>query len=94
MADTADAYDDSGRKTGPWTEPDTHGGVMVGDYVDGQRHGPWKHLARDGRLRAEGMYSAGELHGAWTWYRASGAVMQKGGFHHGDKHGVWERWNA
>lgn len=36
------ALDGQGHKTGQWTEPDPHGGVMVGDYLEGER------LARPG----------------------------------------------
>ncbi|MCK6210184.1 hypothetical protein KZX45_06460 [Georgenia sp. EYE_87] len=92
--ESPNAVDGQGRKVGAWTEPDAHGGVMVGEYVDGERHGTWRHLAADGRLRSEGGYAAGELDGAWVWYRASGALMQRGGFSRGEKHGRWERWNA
>lgn len=92
--ETPDAVDDQGRKTGPWTDPDSHGGVMVGSYVDGERHGTWRHYATDGQLRSEGDFDHGELHGAWTWYRVTGGLMQRGGFDRGEKHGLWERWNA
>ena len=91
---TPDEVDDEGRKHGLWTDPDPHGGVMVGTYVDDLRHGEWRHFATDGRLRAEGGFAEGELDGAWTWYRANGRLMQRGGFQRGAKHGVWERWNA
>lgn len=37
--ESPNALDDQGRKTGRWTEPDPHGGVMVGSYLDGERHG-------------------------------------------------------
>ncbi|GAA4287955.1 hypothetical protein [Georgenia daeguensis] len=91
--ESPNAVDGQGRKVGDWTEPDPHGGVMVGEYVDGERHGAWRHLAADGRLRSEGGYAAGALDGPWVWYRASGALMQRGGFSRGEKHGRWERWN-
>jgi antitoxin component YwqK of YwqJK toxin-antitoxin module len=93
-AESPNALDEQGRKVGAWTEADAHGGVMAGEYVDGERHGTWRHLGADGRLRSEGGYAAGELDGPWVWYRASGALMQRGGFSRGEKHGLWERWNA
>ncbi|WJL95356.1 hypothetical protein QSU92_15670 [Microbacterium sp. ET2] len=91
---TPNATDDAGRKTGPWTDPDPHGGVMIGSYVDGARDGVWRHLSSDGRLRASGGFSGGELDGEWRWYRSDGAPMQRGAFHRGRKTGTWERWDA
>ncbi|GAA1519179.1 toxin-antitoxin system YwqK family antitoxin [Nocardioides humi] len=91
---TPDEVDEQGRKQGLWTEPDPHGGVMVGTYVDDARHGQWCHYANDGRVRSEGGYAQGELDGEWIWYRANGRLMQRGGFRRGEKHGIWERWNA
>lgn len=88
------AVDGHGRKTGEWAEPDSHGGLMVGTYVDGERHGTWRHFSAGGALRSEGGYDRGVLHGPWTWYRATGGLLQRGGFAHGDKHGYWERWTA
>jgi antitoxin component YwqK of YwqJK toxin-antitoxin module len=86
--------DAQGRKTGRWEEPDPHGGTMTGDYVDGERHGHWKHRASDGSLRSEGEFDAGVLHGPWVWFRATGGMLQRGGFDHAEKHGLWERWSA
>ncbi|CEA07770.1 MORN repeat variant [Arthrobacter saudimassiliensis] len=94
LPQTPDALDTQGRRQGPWTDPDPHGGVMVGDYVDGRREGTWRHYAADGRLRSEGPFRDGELDGDWTWYRANGELMQRGGFRRGRKSGVWERWTA
>ena len=91
---TPDRTDASGRKTGVWTDPDPHGGVMVGEYVEGERHGTWRHYFADGRLRAEGGFERGVVHGEWVWYRASGGLLQRGGFERGHKHGTWTRWNA
>lgn len=91
---TLDEEDAQGRKTGLWTDPDPHGGVMVGEYVEGERQGTWRHFCTDGRLRAEGGFDDGTVHGEWVWYRSSGGIMQRGGFDHGRKHGTWTRWNA
>lgn len=90
--DTPNETTADGLKTGLWTEPDSHGGVMVGSYVEGQRHGTWQHFSSDGRLRSEGGYENDELHAEWTWFRANGKLLQKGGFDRGQKHGLWERW--
>lgn len=92
--DSPNAYDADGCKTGHWTEPDPHGGIMTGVYVAGRRQGLWRHVADDGRPRSEGEYDDGALHGTWTWYRANGALMQRGSFAHDVKHGRWERWDA
>jgi antitoxin component YwqK of YwqJK toxin-antitoxin module len=94
LTPTPDEKDAQGRKTGMWTEPDPHGGVMVGEYVEGERHGVWRHYFADGTLRAEGGFEHGKVHGEWVWYRSSGGVMQRGGFDHDQKHGTWTRWNA
>lgn len=91
---TPDEHDAAGRKTGPWTDADPHGGVMIGDYVEGQRHGTWRHYGADGGLRSEGAFAQGVLHGEWTWYRTAGGLLQRGAFDRGEKHGRWERWNS
>jgi antitoxin component YwqK of YwqJK toxin-antitoxin module len=93
-SDLPNAFDNAGRKTGPWSEADPHGGVMRGTHLEGERHGTWRHFFADGRLRAEGTYDRGVLYGAWTWYRATGGLLQKGSFDQGEKHGIWERWDA
>ncbi len=92
--ESPNAHDDQGHRTGQWSEPDPHGGIMVGDYVGGRRQGLWRHYSADGRLRSEGAYDHGVVHGIWTWYRANGALMQRGGFDHDVKQGRWERWDA
>lgn len=94
LPNTPNALDGRGQKTGMWTDADSHGGVMVGEYVEDRRQGEWRHFATDGRLRSHGFFLDGELDRDWTCYRASGELMQRGGFLRGAKHGVWERWNA
>ncbi len=86
--------DAAGHRTGPWEEPDPHGGVISGSYVDGERDGPWKHHFADGRVRSEMEYSAGSLTGPVTWYRATGGLLQKGSFVGDEKDGFWQRWTA
>ena len=86
--------DEQGRKVGMWTESDPHGGVMVGEYLDGKRHGVWRHLFADGSVRSEGSYDSGVVDGDWTWYRSTGGLLQRGGFLGSEKHGLWERWDA
>jgi antitoxin component YwqK of YwqJK toxin-antitoxin module len=92
--DSPNALDDEGRKTGQWSERDTHGGFMVGQYVAGRREGVWRHYADDGGLRSEGGYSDGLVHGRWTWWRANGQLLQRGGFDREKRDGRWERWTA
>jgi len=86
--------DAAGNRTGAWEEPDPHGGVIEGEYVDGKRHGPWRHRFADGRVRSEMEYVAGELTGPVTWYRSTGGLLQKGAFVGDEKHGFWQRWTA
>ncbi|MEP6478369.1 MAG: hypothetical protein ABJB03_03175 [Rhodoglobus sp.] len=88
------ALDAAGLKTGPWQEPDPHGGTVAGNYVAGQKHGAWVHHFADGRVRSEFRYDAGKLTGECTWYRATGGLLQKGGFLNDEKHGFWQRWTA
>ncbi|MFI7483442.1 toxin-antitoxin system YwqK family antitoxin [Kocuria sp. M1R5S2] len=88
------AVDELGRPTGTWAEKDPHGGVVQGEYVDGERHGLWRHRSDAGALRSEGHYDRGRLTGPWTWYRASGGVLQRGELLDGEKHGYWQRFTA
>ena len=53
---TPNEVDRSGQKVGLWTEVDSHGGVMVGEYVEGKRQGVWRHYFVDGSVRSEGTY--------------------------------------
>lgn len=94
LPETPNERDEQQRKQGLWTDKDTHGGVMIGTYVDDVRHGKWRHYSDDGRLRSEGEFLDGQLHGQWVWYRTNEKMMQRGEFLHGEKHGTWERWNA
>ena len=91
---TPNELDDKGRKTGIWTEADSHAGVMTGEYVEGDRHGVWRHFFVDGSVRSEGAYDKGLVDGAWTWYRSTGGLLQRGGFLGTQKHGLWERWDV
>lgn len=88
------ATDEQGRRTGLWEEADDHGGVMRGEYLDGERVGTWRHVSARGRLRSEGGYAGGQLHGRWTWWRTDGSKLQEGAFDHGDRTGLWRRWSA
>ena len=42
--------DAAGNRTGPWEEPDPHGGTVAGEYVQGLREGRWVHRFADGRV--------------------------------------------
>ncbi len=51
LLSTPDAFDDQGQKTGMWTDADSHGGVMIGEYVEGHRKaGEWHVLNPDGNV--------------------------------------------
>lgn len=91
---TPNRVDDPGHKTGLWSEADSHGGTITGEYVRGERYGVWRHHFTDGSLRSEGTYDHGTLHGEWTWYRSTGDLLQRGDFLENEKHGRWERWRA
>ena len=91
---TPNETDEQGRNIGMWTEADSHGGVMTGEYVEGQRHGVWRHYFVDGSVRSEGTYDRGVVDGPWTWYRSTGGLLQRGGFLGAEKHGFWARWDA
>jgi antitoxin component YwqK of YwqJK toxin-antitoxin module len=92
--DSFNRLDDAGLRTGFWEEPDPHGGVISGVYVDGERSGLWKHHFANGSVRSECHYVNGELTGECIWYRQAGGLLQKGGFLAGEKHGFWQRWTA
>ena len=95
MSDQApNRVDRLGQKIGQWTEADSHGGVMTGEYVEGERQGVWRHYFVDGPVRSEGTYEKGVVDGAWTWYRSTGGLLQRGGFLDSEKHGLWERWDV
>jgi len=70
--------DERGHKIGMWTEADSHGGVMTGEYVEGDPHGVWRHHFADGSVRSEVSYDKGVVDGAWTWYRSTGGLLQRG----------------
>ena len=82
------------RRHGPWRETDPHVGTIAGDYVHGERQGPWTHFFADGRVRSKMTYERGELAGPTTWYRATGGLLQCGALLDGEEHGCWTRWDA
>ena len=90
---TPNEVDRSGQKVGMWTEVDSHGGVKVGEYVEGKRQGVWRHYFADGSVRSEGTYDTGVVHGAWTWYRSTGDLRQRWGFPGFREAWFWERWD-
>lgn len=65
-----------------------------GDFLDGQRSGPWTFYFKNGLVKAEGAYKAGELEGEWVWYREGGGLLQQGAFVDGKQHGRWRRWHS
>lgn len=73
---TPDAVDGQGRKQGQWTEPDSHGGVMVGAYVDDARDGEWTRWSPKGDLLDRGTFDAGRKVGEWTVFNADGSVKK------------------
>jgi len=92
--EASNSVDGQGRKSGFWEEDDPHGGIISGNYLDGEREGLWKHHFRDGSVRSECHYESGALTGECIWYRQSGGLLQKGGFLDGEKHGFWQRWTT
>ncbi len=46
--------DAAGNRTGPWQEPDPHGGTVAGEYVAGLREGGWIRREHGGQLRLGG----------------------------------------
>lgn len=92
--DAPNLTDAEGRKVGRWREPDPHGGVMEGEYVEGRRHGEWAHYFADGSVRSRGTFRDDLVEGEWVWNRSSGGLLQRGSFLAGEKHGLWERWSV
>jgi len=70
--------DRRGQKVGMWTEEDSHGGVMTGEYVEGRRQGVWRHSFVDGSVRSKGTYNKGVVDGGWTWYPSTGGSFSVG----------------
>ena len=49
---TRNEVDRSGQKVGMWTEVDSHGVVVVGEYAEGKRQGVWRHYFADESVRS------------------------------------------
>jgi antitoxin component YwqK of YwqJK toxin-antitoxin module len=46
--------------------------VTDGEYLDGEKHGPWTTYYANGNKRSEGQYDRGKKVGPWTQYWPNG----------------------
>jgi antitoxin component YwqK of YwqJK toxin-antitoxin module len=56
-------------------------------WADGQLHGPWIELHRDGTRAVVGQYRDGEKDGAWVYRYESGRIEEEVTFDRGRRHG-------
>ena len=75
---TPNEVDRSGQKVGMWTEVDSHGGVKVGEYVEGKRQGVWRHYFVEWVGALGGHVRQRRSGWAWTWYRSTGDLLSVG----------------
>ncbi|MFU8843080.1 MAG: toxin-antitoxin system YwqK family antitoxin, partial [Bacteroidales bacterium] len=61
----------------------------IGEYLNGMRHGNWKHYFGDGRLSFEGNFIEDNPNGRHTWYWSNGNKKTEGQYIMGIKHGEW-----
>ncbi|HYJ24249.1 MAG TPA: hypothetical protein VE027_04535 [Acidimicrobiia bacterium] len=90
---TPNEVDRSGQKVGMWTEVDSHGGVKVGEYVEGKRQGVWRHYFVEWVGALGGHVRQRRSGWAWTWYRSTGDLRQRWGFPGFREAWFWERWD-
>lgn len=48
---------------------------------------------KNGKIRAEGLFTGGQMEGEWTFYRETGQLWQTGNFKNNKKHGAWIRYD-
>jgi antitoxin component YwqK of YwqJK toxin-antitoxin module len=83
-----------GLETGEWLyQLNDH--KEVGEYVNGQREGLWKHYYYDAEatVRFKGKYESGLPEGKHVFYYPSGSKMLEGKYEYGERRGVWVRYN-
>ncbi len=86
----------SGKRVGRWDEYSyggVHAGRAEGPYVDGKRHGNWRHDS-GGWFISEGPYVNGEEHGFWTERNNEGPrpTVEEGLYVDGERHGRWVQY--
>lgn len=64
-----------------------------GEYLDGERHGEWIHLYKNGKLNFKGTYVAGMADGKHTYFFDNGQKSLEGKYVSGMKEGEWKRYN-
>lgn len=67
---------------------------VVSREGDLDRHGAWRFLYPNGKVRMEGTYDRGKETGLHVWYHENGQKSSEGYFYDGKKQGRWEMWYA
>ena len=64
-----------------------------GDYVDGEKDGPWISYSANGNVASEGSYVQGQKHGFWTLYWPNGNKKSEATFHYGKNTGLYTAYH-
>jgi len=87
-----DMYIINDKKEGIWTEKTvrTHN---IGEYILGEKHGMWKGLWPNDRVKERGYYNYGLKIGKWENWWENGRLKESGVYKNDKKEGLWvERW--
>lgn len=63
-----------------------------GEYVNGEKHGPWVSYYANGNKMSEGVYHAGKKEGRWIQYWPNGNKKSKATFVDGKYTGLYTCW--
>ena len=90
---TPNEVDRSGQKVGMWTDVDSHGGVKVGEYVEGKRQGVWRHYFVEWGGALGGHVRQRRSWWAWTLIPLDRWSPPAWGFRGFREAWFWERWD-
>ena len=66
---------------------------MQGQYINGQRVGPFVGWHANGQKDVAGQFNAGKKVGTWIWWHANGQKRIEGQYDNNTPTGVWTWWN-
>ena len=66
---------------------------MQGQYLNGQRVGPFVGWHANGQKDVAGQFNAGKKVGTWIWWHANGQKRIEGQYDNNTPTGVWTWWN-
>ncbi len=81
-----------GLETGRWRETYEDGATGQGEYLRGERHGPWTIYHANGPPQESGSYEHGRREGRWMWYYSTGAPRSESTWSAGEKDGKITFW--